>query len=73
MIRKILAAILAAVLIVASAVIGYYAGMRHVIYDAEIFCVEIPARNSDGAIEEDEMTVYLEIDNQVHEYGCWIG
>ena len=73
MLRKILAAIFAAALIVASAVTGYYAGMRHVIYDAELFCVEIPARNENGAIEEDEMTVFLEIDDQVHEYGCLIG
>lgn len=73
MIRKILAAIFAAALIVASAVTGYYAGMRHVIYDAEIFCVEIPFRNENGAIEEDEMTVFLEIDDQVHEYSAYIG
>lgn len=71
--KKILAAIVAAALIVASAVTGYYAGMRHVIYDAEIFCVEIPFRNENGAIEEGEMTVFLEIDDQVHEYSAYIG
>lgn len=71
--KKFLAVIIAAALIVASAVTGYYAGMRHVIYDAELFCVEIPFRNENGAIEEDEMTVFLEIDDQVHEYSAYIG
>ena len=69
MTTKIIAIIVAAILIFAA----YNAGKNHVIYDAEIFCVEIPFRNENGAIEEDELTIYLEIDDQVHEYGCLIG
>ena len=69
MIRKILAAIFAAILMIAA----YNAGKNHVIYDAELFCVEIPFRNENGAIEEDELTIYLEIDDQVHEYSAYIG
>lgn len=64
MTTKIIAIIVAAILMIAA----YNAGVNHVIYNAEIFAVEIPERNAEG-----EMTVYLEIDNQVHEYGCWIG
>ena len=68
--KKLLAIV---ALILAAGLAGYHLGMNHVIYDAELFCVEVPARNEDGAIEDEEMTVYLEIDDQVHEYGCLIG
>ena len=71
--KKLLTIIALLTVILAAGWAGYKIGMNHVIYDAEMFCVEIPERNADGAIEEEEMTVYLEIDQQIHEYGCWIG
>ena len=71
--KKLFPIIALLAVILAAGCAGYKAGMNHVIYGAEIFAVEIPERNADGAIEEDEMTVYLEIDQQIHEYGCWIG
>lgn len=71
--KKLLTIIALLAVILAAGWGGYKIGMNHVIRDAEMFCVEIPARNEDGAIEDEEMTIYLEIDNQIHEYGCWIG
>lgn len=60
-------------LILAALLSGYFLGKRHVILGADMFVVELPERNESGGFTEDEITVYLEIDNQVHEYGCWIG
>ena len=42
--------------------IGYRLGINHVIYNADIFCVDY-----------DNESVYLEIDGQVHEYFLYIG
>lgn len=54
-------------------VMAYHAGKNHVIFDSELFVVELPEQNSNGGYGESEITVYLEIDGQVHEYGCNIG
>ena len=52
---------------------GYKLGIDHVIYDSEMFVVELPDRNSTGGFDEEEITVYLYIDGDIHEYGCNIG
>lgn len=43
-------------------VFGFSRGKNHVIYNADIFCVDY-----------DGEAVYLEIDGQVHEYTLYIG
>lgn len=53
--------------------IGMDNGRNHVIYDSEMFVLELPDRNDDGGFDEDEITVYLTIDGVTHEYGCTIG
>lgn len=60
-------------LIMAALLSGYALGKRHVIRHADLFVVELPERNENDGFTDDEITVYMEIDNQVHEYGCWIG
>lgn len=64
--KRIICAVLALLLV---GVMAYHAGENHVIFDSELFVVELPEQNSN----ESEITVYLEIDGQVHEYGCNIG
>lgn len=52
---------------------GYKLGIDHAIYDSEMFVVDLPDRNEYGGFDEDEITVYLTIDSETHEYGCCIG
>ena len=42
--------------------VGYRLGIAHVIYNADIFCVDY-----------DNEAAYLEIDGEVHEYFLYIG
>ncbi|MBR3740872.1 MAG: hypothetical protein IKN04_10535 [Clostridia bacterium] len=69
--RTILKRVLTLVLILALAFsawfCGYREGMRHVIYDAIPFIVELPEAG------DDYFTVYIEIDDDVHEYEGFIG
>ena len=69
--RNVLKRVLIPVLILALALsawfFGYREGMRHVIYNAVPFIVEIPE------IDDTYFTVYLEIDDDVHEYEGFIG
>lgn len=53
--------------------IGRNNGQNHVVYDSEMFVVDLPDRNQYGGFDEDEITVYLTIDGVTHEYGCYIG
>jgi len=46
---------------------GYRSGMDHVIYNAELFIVDLPE------VGDDWFTVYVEIDDQTHEYEGFIG
>ena len=68
--KKIICAALALLLV---GVMAYHAGKNHVILDSEMFVVDLPDRNEHGGFDESEITVYMEIDGQVHEYGCNIG
>lgn len=52
---------------------AYHAGKNHVIMDSDMFVVELPDRNEHGGYDESEITVYMEIDGDIHEYGCNIG
>lgn len=54
-------------------VMAYNAGKNHVILDSEMFVVDLPDRNEYGGFDEQEITIYMEIDGDVHEYGCNIG
>ena len=71
--KKILIGILSIVLILTAYAIGRINGANHVIYDSEMFVVELPDRNDAGGFDDEEITVYLEIDGVTHEYGCFIG
>ena len=64
--------ILCVLLIVTAYAIGRDDGASHVIYDAEMFVVDLPDRNEYGGFDEEEITVYLTIDGVTHEYGCTI-
>lgn len=65
--------LLFSILIALAGILGFKLGASHVIYDAELFCVEIPVRNEYGGFDETELTVFMEIDGDIHEYGCIIG
>lgn len=54
-------------------VMAFHAGKNHVILDSELFVVELPEQNSNGGYDVSEFTVYLDIDGDIHEYGCNIG
>jgi len=53
--------------------IGQTNGRNHVIHDSTLFVVDLPDRNQYGGFDDDEITVYLEIDDECHEFGAWIG
>ena len=65
--------ICAALVLLLVGVMAYHAGKNHVIFDSEMFVVDLPDRNKYGGFDESEITVYLEIDGDIHEYGCNIG
>lgn len=71
--KRILAIILTLAAIIAAYAIGNLTGKNHVIYDAEMFVVDLPDRNASGGFDEGEITVYMEIDNDIHEYCAFIG
>lgn len=52
---------------------GWQAGKQHTIKSLNPFVVDIPDRNENGGFDEDEITLYIEIDGTIHEYGAWIG
>lgn len=58
------------ILIVGLCIMSYNAGKIHAIKSAEMFVVDLPDRNEYGGFDEDEITVYMVIDEQVYEYGC---
>ena len=68
--KRIICAVFALLLV---GVMAYHAGKNHVILDSEMFIVELPERNEYGGFDESEITVYLDIDGDIHEYGCNIG
>lgn len=71
--KRICAIILTLAAVIAAYAIGNLTGRNHVIYDAEMFVVDIPDRNASGGFDEEEITVYMEIDGNIHEYGAFIG
>ena len=50
--------------------VGYNAGIHHAVMTAEMFVVDLPDRNESGGFDEDEISVYMIIDGEIHEYGC---
>ena len=71
--KRILAIILTLAAIIAAYAIGNLTGRNHVIYDSEMFVVDLPDRNASGGFDAEEITVYMEIDNDIHEYCAFIG
>ena len=71
--KRTLTIILTLAAVIAAYAIGNLTGRNHVIYDAEMFVVDIPDRNASGGFDGDEITVYMEIDGDLHEYGAFIG
>lgn len=71
--KRILVIILTLAAIIAAYAIGNLTGRNHVIYDAEMFVVDLPDRNASGGFDADEITVYVQIDGDLHEYGAFIG
>lgn len=67
--RKILGFFIC-ILIVGFLIMSYNAGKIHAIHNAEMFVVDLPDRNEYGGFDEDEITVYMVIDEEIHEYGC---
>ncbi len=65
--KRILIGVLALLLLVFTWFSGYKKGMDHVIYDAMPFIVELPE------LGDDWFTLYIEIDDQIHEYEGLIG
>ena len=68
--KRVICTVLALLLV---GIMAYHAGKNHVILDSEMFVVDLPDRNEYGGFDEQEITVYMEIDGDVHEYGCNIG
>lgn len=71
--RKILTffvCVLIAGLLLMSYNAGEAQGIRYAIHNAEMFVVDLPDRNEYGGFDEDEITVYMVIDDEIHEYGC---
>lgn len=64
---------LAALLLLLAIVVGFNAGKVYVIKHAELFIVSLPERNEKGGYDESEITVYMNIDGDIHEYGANIG
>jgi len=64
---------LAALLLLLALVGAFHAGKVHTIKRAELFVVSLPERNEKGGFDESEITVYLDIDGDIHEYGANIG
>lgn len=60
------------VLIAGLLLMSYNAGKIHAIKSAEMFVVDLPDRNEYGGFDEDEITVYMVIDDEIYEYGCAI-
>ena len=71
--KRTLAIILTLAAILAAYAIGNVTGKNHAIYAAEMFVVDIPDRNECGGFDENEITVYMEIDGDIHEYNAFIG
>lgn len=71
--KKVLITIASVITVLTIGIAGYKAGINHAIYSADIFVVELPDRNASGGFDEDEITVYLTVDGETHEYGCTIG
>lgn len=71
--KRTLTIILTLAAIIAAYAIGNLTGKNHVIYDSEMFVVDIPDRNASGGFDDDEITVYVQIDGDIHEYGAFIG
>lgn len=71
--KKVLITIASVIAVFIIGVMGYKAGINHAIHSADMFVVELPDRNASGGFNEDEITVYLTIDGETHEYGCYIG
>jgi len=68
--KKVFACIAIIGAIVTALHAGYVAGKNHVIYDQDMFVVELPDRNASGGFDESEITVYTYIDGDCYEYGC---
>lgn len=71
--KKVIACIAIIGAIVTALHAGYVAGRNHVVYDSDMFVVDLPDRNEYGGFDEEEITVYLDIDGDIHEYGANIG
>lgn len=67
--RKILVFFIT-LLIAGLCIMSYNSGIRHAIMTAEMFVVDLPNRNVYGGFDEDEITVYMIVDEEIHEYGC---
>lgn len=59
--------------ILAALLSGFALGKMYALRHAELFVVELPERNASGGFDEEEITVFLEIDNQSYKYDCTIG
>ena len=64
---------LAALLLLLAIVGAFNAGKVYTIKHAELFVLSLPERNESGGIDESEITVYMDIDGDIHEYGANIG
>lgn len=65
--------ILAVLLILLALLAGWQSGKQHTIKALNPFVVDLPARNEYGGFDEDEITLYIEIDGTIHEYDAFIG
>lgn len=65
--------ILTFLLILLALLAGYHAGKQHTIKSLKPFVVDLPDRNELGGFDEEEITVYMEIDGDIHEYNAFIG
>lgn len=70
--KKIIAVAAILLVLAAAFMMGRHHGIQHAIHDSTLFVVDLPDRNQYGGFDEDEFTVYLEIDGDVHEYGAYI-
>lgn len=71
--KRILVIILTLAAILSAYAIGNVNGKSHTIRAAEMFVVDLPDRNASGGFDEEEITVYMVIDGDIHEYGAFIG
>lgn len=65
--------ILTILLILLALLAGWQAGKQHTIKSLNPFVVDLPDRNASGGFDEEEITVYVQIDGDLHEYGAFIG